>query len=165
MWWRILTFCVLVTLILFVVLSCIHGRPVVHLFFHRCCEDNIENDQVIFENFGNSFIKERLIGVDIEVNNSSLFSEENVDELIASFRKKNNVHDPRSRDHLDYDEATDREMIGDIEVNVLKTDEIGSNVDENTTEYVTPGNVEEEFVQNTMLNNGTEKNLLNMYST
>lgn len=65
MWCRFITFCVLVCLVLFIVLSCLYGRPVFHLFFHRCCGDDIENDHVIFENFGNNFLKERLVGADI----------------------------------------------------------------------------------------------------
>lgn len=92
MWWRFLVFCLLVTLTLFIVLSCIQGKPVIHLFFHRCCEENIENDQVIFENFGNNYLRERLVGAEIieEVNGTS--TEESV-EMIESL----NVHDPRFR--------------------------------------------------------------------
>lgn len=98
MWWRFLTFCVLVTLVLFVVLSCIHGRPVIHLFFHRCCGEDIENDQVIFENFGNNFLRERLVGADlIVVDNDSFVSDKDAEEAMALLRDKLNVHDPRSR--------------------------------------------------------------------
>lgn len=98
MWWRFVTFCLLVTLVLFIVLSCIQGRPALHLFFHRCCEENIENDQVIFENFGNNFLRERLVGADIlEVDNGTLFPSEEVEEVMEKLRKMINVHDPNSR--------------------------------------------------------------------
>ncbi|KAG7296747.1 hypothetical protein JYU34_020680 [Plutella xylostella] len=106
MWWRILTFCVLVCLILFVVLSCIHGRPVVHLFFQRCCEETIENDNVLFENYGNNYLKERLIGIDliIEDGNETLVREKELDEIIDHLREKMNVHDPSSRSVVLYDD-------------------------------------------------------------
>lgn len=92
MWWRFLVFCLLVTLTLFIVLSCIHGKPVLHLFFHRCCEDNIENDQVIFENLGNNFLRERLVAEIIEDLNGTS-SEEMLETISDIF----NVHDPRFR--------------------------------------------------------------------
>ena len=85
MWCRFLTFCILVTLILFIVLSCIYKRPVLHLFFHRCCGDDIENDQVIFENFGNNFLRERLI--------------DNTTYVYEDFMI--NTHDPKSREVLE----------------------------------------------------------------
>lgn len=103
MWWRYITFCVLVTLILFIVLSCIQGRPVLHLFFQRCCEENIENDPVIFENFGNNFLRERLVGADIlEVDNRTLFPAEEAEDVMEKLREvMMNVHDPRSRNESD----------------------------------------------------------------
>ncbi|XP_049881100.1 uncharacterized protein LOC126377408 [Pectinophora gossypiella] len=117
MWWRFLTFCVLVSLVLFVVLSCIHGRPVIHLFFHRCCEDDIENDQVIFENFGNNFLRERLVGADIVVDdNDSFVSEFEVEEVIKRMRDKLNVHDPKSR----------------VDLEVLHTNNTGDNDNRNS---------------------------------
>lgn len=60
------------------------------MFLHRCCEEDIENDQVIFENFGNNFLRERLVGAEImeEVNGTS---EDN------DFSESFNVHDPRFR--------------------------------------------------------------------
>ncbi|CAG5052483.1 unnamed protein product [Parnassius apollo] len=102
MWWRFLAFCVLVSLVLFVVLSSIYGRPVVHLFFHRCCEEDIENDQVIFENFGNNFLRERLVATDvIEMENVTLFPMENIEQVLDGMRKLINVHDPETRESLD----------------------------------------------------------------
>lgn len=107
MWWRFLTFCFLVCVVLFIVLSCIHGRPVIHLFFHRCCEEDIENDQVIYENFGNNFLRERLVGGDIVVlDNDSFVSSDEVNEVIAIMRKKVNVHDLKSRASEDSGEMT-----------------------------------------------------------
>lgn len=99
MWWRFLIFCVLVTIILFLVLSSIHGRPVTHIFFHRCCEENIENDKMIFEDFGNTnALRERLVGKEILfIDNSSFVNEEDVKEVIKDMRDKLNVHDPKSR--------------------------------------------------------------------
>lgn len=52
------------------------------MFFHRCCSDDIENDQVIFENFGNNFLRERLIDDTTYV----------YEEIVL------NTHDPRSRE-------------------------------------------------------------------
>lgn len=51
------------------VLSCTHGRPVIHLYFRRCCANDIENDQVIFENIEDNILRERLIA------NGSLINE------------------------------------------------------------------------------------------
>ncbi|XP_047539379.1 uncharacterized protein LOC125072742 [Vanessa atalanta] len=96
---RVLTFCVLVTIVLFVVLSCLYRRPVYHLFFHRCCGEDIENDQVIFENFGNNFLRERLIGAEIvEVDNSTLYGPDDDFADIEDVKLITNVHDPESRD-------------------------------------------------------------------
>ncbi|OWR50344.1 hypothetical protein KGM_206574 [Danaus plexippus plexippus] len=103
MWCRFFTFCVLVTIVLMVVLSCIYRRPVIHLFFHRCCADDIENDQVIFENFGNNFLRERLVGAEIvEVDNATLYDDE-VDSSNKEFIT--NVHDPVQR--LEYIERVE----------------------------------------------------------
>ncbi|CAH2057859.1 unnamed protein product, partial [Iphiclides podalirius] len=98
MWWRFLAFCVLVTLVLFVVLSCVYGRPVVHLFFHRCCGEDIENDQVIYESFGNNFLRERLVGTDALEAETTAFSFEEVERVIHGMRSLINVHDPTTRD-------------------------------------------------------------------
>ncbi|XP_052749494.1 uncharacterized protein LOC128200353 [Galleria mellonella] len=132
MWWRILTFCVLVTFVLFVVLSCIHGRPVVQLFFHRCCEDNIENDQLIYENLGNNFLKERLVAVDDVVDNSSLASKEDVDELIVMLREKMNVHNPVDRTKLKHEDAS-RLALGDVKETNMPM-ENDTNFDDYTTD-------------------------------
>lgn len=61
MWLRFLTFCVLVSLILIAVLSTIYGRPVINIFFKRCCGNDIENDHGIFENFNENSLMERLV--------------------------------------------------------------------------------------------------------
>ena len=61
MWLRFLTFCVLVSLVLVAVLSTIYGRPVINVFFRRCCNEDIENDQTIFANLDNNFLRERLV--------------------------------------------------------------------------------------------------------
>uniref|UniRef100_A0A2H1W6F7 SFRICE_014002 n=1 Tax=Spodoptera frugiperda TaxID=7108 RepID=A0A2H1W6F7_SPOFR len=61
MWLRFLTFCVLVSLVLIAVLSTIYGRPVINIFFRRCCTDDIENDQTIFANLNDNFLRERLV--------------------------------------------------------------------------------------------------------
>lgn len=61
MWLRFLTFCILVTLVLIAVLSAIYGRPVINVFFRRCCNEDIENDQTIFANLDNNFLRERLV--------------------------------------------------------------------------------------------------------
>lgn len=98
MWWRVLTFCVLVTIVLVVVVSCLNGRPVYHLFFYRCCSEDIENDQVIFENFGNNFLRERLVGADIiEVDNSTLYDPEEADADFEDIKSVFNVHNPGTR--------------------------------------------------------------------
>ncbi|XP_068623958.1 O-acyltransferase like protein-like [Battus philenor] len=119
MWWRFLAFCVLVSLVLFIVLSCVYGRPVVHLFFHRCCEENIENDQVIFENFGNNFLRERLVGAE-ELGNGTFL--ENIEKAIDGIGQLMNVHNPSTRDL--YDDLVE-------ELNLDNTDEM---VYESTTE-------------------------------
>ncbi|XP_059044978.1 uncharacterized protein LOC131849972 [Achroia grisella] len=130
MWWRILTFCVLVTLVLFVVLSCIQDRPVVNLFFRRCCEDNIENDQLIFENFGGNFLKERLVGFDT-VDNSSMVSKEDIEEFI----EKLNVHNPGDRTRLELDTEREREMLDDDKEDILIDNETLKNeASDSTTE-------------------------------
>lgn len=61
MWLRFLTFCILVTLVLIAVLSTIYGRPVINIFFRRCCNEDIENDQAIFTNLNENFLRERLV--------------------------------------------------------------------------------------------------------
>ncbi|CAG9568547.1 unnamed protein product [Danaus chrysippus] len=97
-----------VTIVLMVVLSCIYRRPVIHLFFHRCCGDDIENDQVIFENFGNNFLRERLIGAEIvEVDNATLYDDE-VDDL-SNKEFITNVHDPVQR--LEYIEKVENDRL------------------------------------------------------
>lgn len=115
MWWRFLIFCVLVTIILFIVLSSIHGRPVTHFFFHRCCEENIENDKMIFEDFGNTnTLRERLIGEEILfLDNSSFVSEEDVKEVIKVMREKLNVHDPKSRVNITLIELIQDEVLSE----------------------------------------------------
>lgn len=102
MWWRFFTFCVLVTFIIFVVVTAVYGKPVIHLFFHRCCGDDIENDQVIFENFGNNFLKERLVGGDIiEADNDTLF-QENI-ERIDDISEVLSINDPEVKKWLNSD--------------------------------------------------------------
>lgn len=61
MWLRFLTFCVLVSLVLVVVLSTIYGKPVINVFFRRCCNEDLENDQTIFANLNDNFLRERLV--------------------------------------------------------------------------------------------------------
>lgn len=117
MWWRFLIFCILVTIILFIVLSSIHGRPVTQSFFHRCCEENIENDKMIFEDFGNTnTLRERLIGEGILfLDNSSFVSEEDVQEVINVMRDKFNVHDPKSRVNSTLIEVIQDEVLNENE--------------------------------------------------
>lgn len=117
MWWRFLIFCVLVTIILFIVLSSIHGRPVTHFFFHRCCEENIENDKMIFEDFGNTnTLRERLVGDEILYpDNSSFVSEEDVKDVIKVMKDKLNVHDPKSRVNLTLIELIQDEVLSEDE--------------------------------------------------
>lgn len=117
MWWRFLIFCVLVTIILFIVLSSIHGRPVTHFFFQRCCEENIENDKMIFEDFGNTnTLRERLVGDEILYpDNSSFVSEEDVKEVIKVMKDKLNVHDPKSRINLTLIELLQDEVLSEDE--------------------------------------------------
>ncbi|KAG6451766.1 hypothetical protein O3G_MSEX007331 [Manduca sexta] len=103
MWWRYLTFCLLVTLILFIVISCIQGRPVLHLFFHRCCTEDIENDQVIFENLGDNFLRERLVGDESIFGGNKSYKEVEVVEIW----KIVNVHDPGTRNFTDIESTTE----------------------------------------------------------
>ncbi|KAJ8708835.1 hypothetical protein PYW08_010217 [Mythimna loreyi] len=88
MWLRFLTFCILVTLVLIAVLSAIYGRPVINVFFQRCCNDDIENDQTIFANLENNFLRERLVSdglfsdddyVEVKEVNITETGEENID--------------------------------------------------------------------------------------
>lgn len=118
MWWRFLIFCVLVTIIIFIVLSSIHGRPVTHFFFHRCCEENIENDKMIFEDFGNTnTLRERLVGEEILIpDNSSFVNEKDVKEIIKVMRDKLNVHDPKSRVNLTLIELMEDEVLSEDEI-------------------------------------------------
>ncbi|CAH2098478.1 unnamed protein product [Euphydryas editha] len=119
MWCRVLTFCVLVTIILLVVLSCLYGRPVYHLFFHRCCSDDIENDQVIFENFGNNFPRERLIGADImEVDNTTLYDPEEAQAVLEDIKSVFNVHDPGTR------VFTEKAIVEDSEKEITNFDNV-----------------------------------------
>lgn len=121
MWWRFLTFCILVCIILFVVMSCIHGRPVVHLLYHKCYQDDA-NGQVVFEHVDSNFLRERLVGVfNDDTNttdvNSIVNEEEEIDEIMVVLRGKLNVHDPRSRKELlediSYDENVETESVSD----------------------------------------------------
>lgn len=123
MWWRFLAFCVLVTLVLVVVLTCVYGRPVVHLFFHRCCGEDIENDQVIFENFGDNFLRERLIGTDaLNAEDTTAFPFEEVEKVIDGMRRLINVHDPTTRDF--YDELAAELMTDDAALMETTTDSL-----------------------------------------
>jgi hypothetical protein len=79
-----------------VVLSYIHGRPVAHLFFKRCCEDGIENEEVIFERFSDNLLRERLMASDVIESNGTFVSSDMDAEVLDMIRKLN-VHDPSSR--------------------------------------------------------------------
>ncbi|KAJ2937812.1 hypothetical protein O0L34_g18594 [Tuta absoluta] len=139
MWWRFLTFCVLVTFVLFVVLSCILGRPVIYLFFHRCCEDDIENDQVIFENFENNYLREKLVGVHIvEENSDEAASDSEVEDVIEAIKTKLNVHDPKTRVELDILKENDNETSSELVLKVTELDnEITSVINETGKENTT----------------------------
>ncbi|XP_039746263.1 uncharacterized protein LOC120624019 [Pararge aegeria] len=81
MWCRFLTFCV-------------------------CCGEDIENDQVIYENFGNNFLRERLIGAEIvESDNVTLYDAEEVESMLENIKDLLNVHDPKMREVIEKDKA------------------------------------------------------------
>ncbi|GBP39406.1 hypothetical protein EVAR_95858_1 [Eumeta japonica] len=117
LWWRFLIFCVLVTITLFVVVGCIRGRPVVHVFFNRCCEDSIENDPKLFENFRNNFLMERLVSfeaIDGRSNNTVVSYEKgDVVKLMDELRTKFNVHDPFQRKTYFDEEFSNSELFDD----------------------------------------------------
>ncbi|KPJ03926.1 hypothetical protein RR46_01878 [Papilio xuthus] len=98
MWWRFLAFCVLVSLVLFILISCIYGRPVVHLSLNRCCD----NDQIAFENFGDNVLSERYIKSDsLGMENSTIIALDNIEKMIDNIRQLVNVHNPSTRDLYD----------------------------------------------------------------
>lgn len=109
---RFVGFWVLVSLILLIVFSSIIGRPVLQLYFRRCCEEDIENDHVIFENLGNNFLRERLISspdmLQVDEDNyliADLVNKEPIEnqnynkrfEVKATSKPVVNVHDITSR--------------------------------------------------------------------
>ncbi|KAL0810709.1 hypothetical protein ABMA28_010033 [Loxostege sticticalis] len=124
MWWRFLTF--------------------LTLFFKRCCDDGIENDQVVFESFSNNYLKERLIAVDIVFDNGTFVPEDvDIREVIEDLREKLNVHDPNHREKIDQfeenfkgledfgEEMTDAKAntLEDDAINVVETNEIANKSD------------------------------------
>ncbi|KAI8423499.1 hypothetical protein MSG28_012612 [Choristoneura fumiferana] len=144
MWWRFLTFCVLLLIILFIVLSCIQGRPVIGLFFHRCCEDEIENHQTIYENFGtNFFMRERLVA-DFRNDTDVIEANDDAVEMIAAMSDIFDVHDPKTRVNIqDYeieeindknDTIVDEENLSVIEDSTTETSEISDTVTTESSE-------------------------------
>lgn len=52
----------------------------------------------MFENFGNNFLRERLVGADIiEVDNSTLYDPEEAEAVFEDIKSVFNVHDPGTR--------------------------------------------------------------------
>lgn len=154
MWCRFLTFCVLVTLVLIVVLGCLYGRPAIHLFFRRCCSEDIENDQVIYENFGNNFLRERLVGGEIvEVDNVTMYDSEEVESVMENIKHILNVHDPKTRAVInDYESVKEDE--GDIENILIEMTERDGvrNVNTETEYWITAGFVNVEKMEHTTYN-------------
>lgn len=155
MWWRFITFCVLVTFVLFVVLSCIYGRPALHLFFHRCCEDDIENDQVIFENFGNNFLRERLVGnSDVGNDNSSFVSESEMNDLVEAMAEMINVHNLELRRT-----ATSKGILYEEDTSVTNTDEALSSSEKKKLALPSLHNSLEEFESKESIENVSKETM------
>lgn len=113
------------SLVLIAVLSTIYGRPVINVFFRRCCNDDIENDQTIFANLDNNFLRERLVS-------DGIFSDDDYVEV-------------REVNLTDSDEDID--LIGDrtnsdddIEVNSDRTNVMVDNLTDSDEEINLVGN-------------------------